>query len=278
MAMAPPSTVLAAGRQPLPAGLFSTFTFRPEDSARWEGGVLVDALTCAPADGIGDPQCDPDDTTGLPKNLDPDDQEFGEASPFIIYGHATCAPIGRWDEATSRAREHLISREEGRVEQAFWTGDLGNVPTLRGATEVTPLLATGSIKDRIEGAVAALENWLADTYGSLGVIHMTRELAMLGLGNMEVKGNRITTRLGSPVAAGAGYDGSGPAAQAPTATSQWIYATPAMFGYRSEIFLPSARRGDLLDRGHNILYAVAERSYLLGFDPCGHAAVKINLA
>lgn len=276
MAVAPPSTVLAAGRQPLVGGLFSTFTFRPDDSTRWENGLLVDALTCEPADGIGDPACDPDETTGLPKNLVNGEPPFGEATPFIIYGHATCAPIGRWDDAEGRAREHLLVREESRVEQAFWTGDLGNKPSLRGATVITTTPTGPDIKDRVDGAIAALEGWLAANYGSLGVIHMTRTLATLS--HVEAKGNRVTTRLGTPIAAGAGYDGSGPTGQAASATSQWLYVTPAMFGYRGDVFLPSNRRGDLFDRSHNLLYAVAERSYLLGFDPCGHAAVQINLA
>ena len=48
-----------------------------------------------------------------------------------------------------------------------------------------------------------------------------------------------------------------------------------MFGYRSEVFTPSATGGDLFDPRRNDLYAVAERTYLLGFDTCGVAAATI---
>jgi hypothetical protein len=47
-----------------------------------------------------------------------------------------------------------------------------------------------------------------------------------------------------------------------------IVGSPALFGYRSEVFNSSARPGDLLDRAQNNLYAVAERTYVIGFDPC----------
>jgi hypothetical protein len=83
--------------------------------------------------------------------------------------------------------------------------------------------------------------------------------------------------LGTPVAAGAGYPGSGPAGEAAAAGTQWMFVTPAMFGYRSEVFPSSAVRGDLLDRSKNDLYAVAERNYVLGFDPCGVGAVLVDL-
>jgi hypothetical protein len=51
-----------------------------------------------------------------------------------------------------------------------------------------------------------------------------------------------------------------------------VYATSGIFGYRSDVFTSSNRPGDLLDRNVNNLYAVAERQYLVGWDPAPSGA------
>lgn len=275
VAMTPPGLVSGPERQSLPFGLFSTFTLRPASGDRWESGVLWEPETCEPADGIGQIQCLPEETEGLPKNLlgnlSADDPT---ASAFTVYGHFRCTPVG-WTPATAqeRAVSHLLMREEARVEQALWTGDLDNLPTLRGSTVV----GTGTT-DVVAG-LGLLENFLGAEIGVQGVIHMTRAsaVALFARGALISVGGRLTTALGTPVVAGAGYDGSSPAGVAAAAGTQWMYVTPALFGYRSEIFDSSNVSGDLFDRATNTLYAVAERSYLLGFDPCGKAAVLVDL-
>lgn len=276
MPIAPPALVVGAARLPLPFGLFSTFTVRPGDG-RWQTGTQWETGTCEPADGIGELDCaTPASTVGLPKNLDGGPGSPGDASPFTVYGHYRCSPTGTGvDLAQERAQEHLLAREEARVEQALWTGDLGNVPALQAAGTVT--LGGGAVS--LVRGLGLLEEYLAAHYGSLGVIHATRGAALAAVAADAVTntGPRLFTALGTPVAAGAGYPGSGPAGQAAAAGTSWLYATPALFGYRSEVFTSTNRQGDLLDRSTNDLYAVAERSYLLGFDPCGVAAVLVNL-
>lgn len=272
--IAPPAVVTGAARAPLPFGLFSVLSTREPGMTgdRWEGGVQFEALTCEPVMGIGQPQCDPDETVGLPKVLDAAGNEIGEASPFTVYGHFTCAPVGWTSEtAGARAEAHLQAREEARVERALWTGDLGNTPNL--VTDAT-VLGSGALS--WGSGIGALEAWLGANYGSLGVIHVTRAAAveLLREGYLEVRSGRLVTVLGTPVVAGAGYDGSGPTAAG--GGESWAYATPALFGYRSGVFTSSNRAGDLLDRGVNTLYSVAERTYLLGFDPCGHAGVILE--
>lgn len=271
MPIAPPATVVGAVRVPLPYGLFTAAPPREASPDRWENGVNFDPGTCEPAGGIGSVECDPDtDTVGLPKDLDPNSTGYGEASQFTVYGHYTCSALASGD-AEAKAQEHLLSREEARVEQAVWTGDLGNTPAL--ATDDTTVLGTGLDP---AGAVASLEGFLAFTYGSLGVIHMSRETASILASRKIIVAdrNRLTTRLGTPVVAGAGYPGTGPDG----AGDHWAYATPAVLVYRSEVFTPSSRPGDLIDRQRNDVYAVAERNYLAGWDPCGVAAVQIDVS
>jgi hypothetical protein len=217
---------------------------------------------------------------GLPKTLTSNAGTVGVASPFTIYGHFTCSPVGYPDNrAQDLATAHLLSREEARAEQAFWTGDLGNLPSLQDAatTDVTPTPGTAV---SLATGLGLLENKIATTYGSLGVIHMTRGAAEIGLGAylLDISGGRLMTRIGTPVAAGAGYPGTSPTGTTPAAGATWLYASPAVFGYRSEVFTSSSQHGDLFDRAQNNLYAIAERTYVLGFDPCGVAAVLVTTA
>jgi hypothetical protein len=221
--------------------------------------------------------CPPDETPYLPKVLGPNLPDNGEASPFTVIGHFTCSPMGNSPQnAQERANRHLLQREERVVELAFWTGHLGNNPHLVGSV---PTVLTA---DTFATALGALEEHIALEYGSLGVIHMTRTAALIaiGLGLAVTSGGRLTTVLGTPISAGGGYPGTGPTGDPnadPADGFSWMWVTPPVFGYRSEVFNSSSRPGDLLDRDQNNLYAVAERSYLLGFDDCPVGAVYVDL-
>lgn len=279
VSIAPLALVPGPERTPLPYGLFSTFTWRPNGD-RWESGVEWERQICDPVEGIGQAYCDPADTIGLPKDLSRNGQGSGEATPFTVYGHFNCSPVGfTVDEAQRRATAHLESREGQRVERAFWTGDLGNTPNLQ-----SDVVTIGAAAVSVREGLAALETYIGAEYGSLGVIHMTRGAALVaaGLGLLTTTGGRLLTAVGTPVAAGAGYPGTGPGVTAvpdpiPTDLS-WAYVTAPVFGYRSDAFSSSNRSGDLFDRASNDLYAIAERSYLLGFDDCGTAAVQLDLS
>lgn len=266
--IAPAQVVLGAPRVPLPYGLSSVLAPRADDSGRWFFGVQWETLTCEPANGLGELDCDPDEILGLPKQLGGLEAEFGEASAFTVYGHHTCSPIGTPQErATSLAEQHLVAREWARVEQALWTGDLGNTPNFDGANGYPSPTDVGSfaLGDAWE-AVSALEQEIAESYGSQGVMHMSRRIAtiLFDSGDLQKRGGQLFTPLDTPVVAGTGYG------------SDKIVVSPALFGYRSPIISSSDRPYDLLDRGQNNLYAIAERQYLIGFDPCGLAVATIE--
>jgi hypothetical protein len=259
-------------RQPLGYGLLSVLTPRSTADEHWQNeGVQWEALTCAPASGIGQPDCEPDEqgrttAVGLPKFTDPE-SGMGEATPFSVYGSHSCTPVGHTVQyVQDRATEHLMAREEARAERALWTGDLGNNNFTEDAVVVTNP-QDGSIKH----ALMALENWLGQVYGSRGVIHMPRALALLGLedGALEIKGSTLQTELGTPVVAGAGYPASENGAT-------WAYATPALLGYRSEVFPAASPAAAGFSRATNDMSAVSERTYLVGWDPCGTAGVEVG--
>lgn len=259
MAVAPPALVVGTERTPLPFGLFSAAAVRP-NADRWESGVQWEQTVAPPAMGTSF-DCD---VPADPLDLDAYDCAIGEASVFTVYGYAHGNPVGMNPEvASAKAIDHLTIREEARVEQALWTADLANSPSLRGAG-----VAVGPGAQTMPTGLAALEDAIATQYGSLGVIHLTRYTAMKAIADdlVESRNGRLYTVLGTPVVAGAGYDGSGPAEEVPAAGTAWAYATGPVFVYRSEVFAPSSRPGDTLNRGTNTLLAVAERTYLLGFD------------
>ncbi len=256
MAKIPATLVAAPARTGLPYGLGSVLAWRTGD--RFENGVVFDSLPCAPVRGRGGPECDPEaEVIGLPKEIDTFDgpNHDGAGSPFVVYGEYQCNPIGGgWNNAQDGANAHLLAREEARVEQALWTGDLGNVPNFSGANGFDAPVDLGEFA-KAKIALAKIEQAIAREYGSQGVIHLSRATASL-LDNFEARGGRLYTALGTPVVAGTGYpDGE-------------IVGTPAMFGYRGEILTSSNRQGDLLDRAKNVLYAIAEREYVIGIDPC----------
>jgi len=219
---------------------------------------------------------DPNAALGLPRDLSRNVGDYGVASPFTVYAHFTCSPVGfSLDSAQTQARAALLATEQARVEQAFWTGDLGNVPNL--ATGAT--IIAGSTAVPPAAALAMLEDYIAANYQSLGVIHLSRGAALQASagGLLTTTGGRLTTIVGTPVAAGGGYPGSSPSGVAAGNGTAWAYASPTVFGYRSDVYTADSRPGDLFDRGHNELTAIAERSYLLGYDPCGVGAVNVKL-
>lgn len=263
-------------RQPLPYGLFSVLVPRSTADPHWQNteGVQWETLGCNPASGIGEWCTEDGEVTGLPKNLDVGAGDIGEASPFTVYGSYTCTPVGHSLEyAEQRATEHLMAREEARAEQALWTGDLDNGGFAAGAVDA----AAGALS--LRRAVARLEGWIAETYGSQGVIHMTREAALLAVAAdvVTVRNSGLYTELGTPVVAGSGYPGTGPTGQDPTDAQSYLYATPALLGYRSEVFPSVSPAVAGFDKGSNDLHAVAERTYLIGYDPCGTAYVLADL-
>lgn len=269
MAM-PAVTVVGPARTPAPFGLFSTFAFRP-DSGRWGGsGVTFETPGCGPLLGIGfgDYCADPATVPGLPRQpIDPAPMDTGTATPFTVLAEHSCSPVGNSAaQARDLAGVRLASIEERAVEYAFATGALGNEPNLASATELT----AGPVG--FDVAIGLLEEWLATEYGAQGVIHAPRSVVGSSPFSVRVSGQTLRTTLGTPVAAGSGY-GTGPGGLAAGAGVRWVFATPALAGYRSEIATT-----DAFEYGTNDQSATAQRDYLFMFEDCGGvAAVQVGV-
>lgn len=263
-------------RSALPYGLFSVLTPRGADSHWSLFGVTWEALSCEGAGGSTG-QCD---SEGNPIEVGNDlsvSPVTGSAESFHVSGSYSCSLIGGKspEEGVQKALEHLLTREESRVEQALWNGDLGNTGFAAGAVLVGDSAGAGA-----GVTVGALEKWLGANYGSLGVLHMDRLVAtyLLTKGTLVARGSSLYSVLGTPVVSGAGYPGTDPSGSDPSPGTGLIYATPTLIGYRSEPTANADPASSFFDPSHNDFTATATRSYAIGFDPCGTAYAVVSMS
>jgi len=257
-----PQVVEAQPRIALPFGLFSVVALREASDPHWTNGVEWQAVSCDPVTAQ-EWQDDPDCDTEI-ENFFRGPAGTGRASAFTAVGSFKCGtPAGRaFQEGEENAVADLLAHEQSQVESATWR---------RMAAEATDLNPGGALD--MGPALAALEDWIGQEYGALGVIHGTRGAVSVMDTRVSSSGSRLATKVGTPVVAGAGYRGTSPTNVAAAVGETWVYASPALFGYRGQVFTTTA-----LDRAKNDHYAIATRQYVVGFDPCGVAAVRMNLA
>src|SRR5215510_135416 len=210
------------------------------------------------------------------------------ATPFTIYDEIDCAPVGNWEQAKARAVDALTRSEMRQVEAAFATGLTGgqvtayphlaaNIPLAQdGSTLQTAATTLSSTPVDVVEAFARLESALASCYDGVGVLHLPAAVVAIAASNFELdrRGNQLYSPGGHLIAAGAGYPGTSPAGTAPATGTVWLYATGALFGYRSDIFVHDPVAA--LDRSVDTVKMIAERTYLLGWDCC-HFAIPVSL-
>lgn len=255
--VAPPFVIEAPTRAPLPHGLFSVSAPIDNPGFNWQNGVTWMDQACEVLPDVIVADCD--SPSGLPKDFS-NGLSQGESAAFTVYGEFTCSPLSHnVDQAQAEADRRLLTREEQAV-----TAQVAALLTGGGALAGTDV--SGSLQGYPE-MVAALEQHLASEYGSQGVLLLTLPVLYSLTSDALVRvGNGLQTLAGTPIViertgAVSGFE---------------LGIIPAPVIYRSEVFTSSNRPGDLLDRYTNDLYAVAERSYVLGWVPCGGAYASLS--
>jgi hypothetical protein len=260
-------------------GLESVVQWLPADDHVFMG-VQFEHLRCDAAHITAALQCDDADESpfGVPKTTTPG-VPLVKASPFAVYGEYECNPVARpLSEAFELASAHLESGRGRAIERAVQFGEAGNEPTLANdAVDITPAGGPVSLVD----AIARLEQYLGANYGGTGVLHMDRRLAAHAISDYLVVpvGDTLQTSLGTLVAAGAGYDNAfGPdesPSESPAAGSIWIYATGAVYGWRSDVgYIPDSPSG-AVDRSTNTLRVLAEQTFVVAWE-CVTAAIQVD--
>jgi hypothetical protein len=211
------------------------------------------------------------------------------ATTFTVYAAFDCSLIGLPD--VDQAAEALARSEAFQVSRAFWSGQAG------GQATVWPHLAADATLDDPQGirlqtaadvvqattddaavALGRLEAALAEQYGGLGVVHVPvvalATLKARSLVHRDDADGALRTPGGHRVVAAAGYTGTGPDGAAAPAGSAWLYATGALFGYRSDVAVRDFP--GTFDRSTNTVRKQARRTYLFGYE-CAHLAALMTL-
>lgn len=259
----------------------------------WCGGAGTTYDECLAVTGTGGAPAAP---AALASNVT---QANRGATPFTVFAEFDCSPVGQGlseADLIDRAAQALDKTEAYQITRAFWTG-VGGKANSTDQTTVWPHLAANTTLDDPQGirlqtaasplvtggedaavALGQLESSLASCYGGTGVIHIPYLAIPSFKANdlicQETPGGPWTTAAGNLVVPGAGYTGSSPAGAAPASGTAWIYATGAVFGFRSEVF--ARQFPDTFDRSENTVRSIASRTYLFGFECC-HLAALVNL-
>jgi hypothetical protein len=211
--------------------------------------------------------------------------EIRGATPFAAGVEIDCSPVAGVERIRARATEALTRAEARQVEEAFWTGQAASQQVVwphlaastalvepgAGGAELQPAatVLNGGVATDVVSAIGLLESALGDCYDGIGTLHVPRVLVphMADRSQITVRGGAVTTTLGTKVAAGRGYPGTGPEGQNGGDTGvQWIYATGSVFYKRGDIWSPTAVES--FDRARNTVRAMAERAYVFGWDCC----------
>lgn len=218
------------------------------------------------------------------------------ATPFTVYAEFDCSPVGQGINQAGledQAAQALDKMEAFQVTRAFWTGTAGSSggtpqttvwPHLAANTPLTdpqgivlqtaasPLVTGG---EDAAVALGQIESSLAQCYGGQGVIHVPYAALPTFTSRMlilpESPTGPLRTLAGNLVVPGTGYTGSSPAGAAPASGTAWIYATGAVFGFRSDVFV--RQFPDTFDRAENTVKSLASRTYLFGFECCHYGAL-----
>lgn len=286
----------------LPYGLWDAAQHPTQESPHWQNGITwVDR--CPTGDTLYEECIAVTGTGGSPASGQATKtsnvvQTNRGATSFAVYAEFDCSPVGLTDVETV-ALDALSKVEQYQVEKAFWTGVAGKTATGGVAqTTVFPHLAantamtdpsnstitlqtaasvavTGSGDDAV-WMLGQLEANLASCYHGQGYIHIPPVVlpTLVAWDLAEDRDGSLFTPRGNRLVVGDGYTGSGPDGSAAPAGSAWIYATGAVFGYRSDVMMQ--RPIESFDRVENTYKMIAERVYVLGFECC-HLAARLTL-
>lgn len=203
--------------------------------------------------------------------------------PYIIYSWDNCSSWGfSTRDAWGRANRKELVSESFLLEQQLWTDSLGlsnpNLQTL--AVDVT---ADAANQAPLAG-LAQLDQELGEANIARGMIHVRpRVLAYFAQTRaIRREGNLWLTPMDNIVVGGRGYPGTGPADQAPTAATEWIYASSGIVQIRRSPVQVVPDYNDFaaaMERPNNDIIVRSERVVHAALDPnCGVWAFNVDLA
>lgn len=253
--------------------------------SHWVNGIAWDPEACLPDTNPVwwwcpiTPEADPEHT----KVID-DNRANIEYRPFGGWAGDKCSTIGtNMDELRARSLRKLIANESRILEGELWTGAVAQAAGfpnayLNNSATLDNLGTAGLVY-----ALAALQQYLANSVNERGMIHATVRTAGLwhAAGAIRREGNLLLDPFDNIIVAGQGYNGSGPDDDPAPASGDtaWAYATPIV-----QIALDRANRRTLpddrgsVDRDNNTIEFRTEEIMAAWFDVgCAHGGIEVNL-
>lgn len=209
------------------------------------------------------------------KDLDNNSADWVSGFRFAAYGGVTCKAVGMDMSAQEASIREVFERGESTaVERALmqtrFRHDAGG--RWDDAIDITP--AGGAVKPGI--GVGLLEGKFASLYTGAPTIHMPIVVAsmLLGLDGATLEGGIIRSKLGSKIAAGAGYDypNTSPGGVNSAEMERWVYATGGVVVLRG----PAEVR-QTFEQLNNDVIVLGERAYVVAVDG-PTLALKVALA
>lgn len=181
-----------------------------------------------------------------------------EYPAFTVYAYNTDSIPGKTlVEHEQNAVARLLNGEQKAVEGQLWSQLLAADPVPTDMTAFPGWLGLGYVEQAI-----------AETYGSEGVIHMNRYAAAALALHLKVEGGMTRTLLGTPVVVGGGYD----PLPSPINSTALIFGSGPLAIWRGDI----DTRENAIDKALNDVSIVAQRDYVVGWD-CFAVGARVEL-
>lgn len=219
---------------------------------------------------------------------------YDEIKPFFIEIDEVRSGLGFLGlDRIARLKRQLEGVTQKAMERELWSGDVRIAQSednkaLIGST-ASVLNSGAALSPR--RALALLEHTIATTShgGEQGIIHATRDVVALLSSNSnmifhETGRDHLQTMGGTPVIAGSGYTGQGPASvtdgsQTASATNKWMYATGTVKTYLGDVDVVNDNLSQAYDvaGNQNDMRLKAIRPAAVYFDTSIHLAVRVDL-
>ena len=195
---------------------------------------------------------------------------------FAAYGGAVCKAIGL-DQGRMQSEVERVFKagESTAVERALmetrFVADADPAARWAAPTDITP--GGGAVAPEV--GIALLEGYAASVYVGAPTLHIPRSVVSIlaAKNGLDKNGRSFNTKLGSKIAAGAGYDfpNNGPTGAAAASGEKWLYATGSVVIGRGPAVIRQVMATDTND-----VFVLAERGYIAAVD-CFTAAVRVTV-